>query len=163
MWRNLRLKLWKHAKSVQSSCSESEPASTKSYFNNTWNKLKPVCPMSRISSSASFSLLIVIQQALAIPVQGSQGLFLIGTALHLFATTSIGIFMGTFARSMPQAVQWVMYLAPTSHYTEFGQSLLFRGAGFSVVWPQLVALLIIGLVFFVVSWRNFQQRLSTMT
>lgn len=139
--------------------------------------------------AASFSLLIVIQQALAIPVQGSLWLFLLGTALHLFATTSIGIFMGTFARSMPQfgllfllvilpmqilsggmtpfdsmphAVQWIMSLAPTSHYTEFGQSLLFRGAGLSVVWPQLVTLLIIGLAFFVISWRNFQQRLAAM-
>ncbi|MAK72092.1 MAG: hypothetical protein CMF12_06490 [Idiomarina sp.] len=139
--------------------------------------------------AASFSLLIVIQQALAIPVQGSPSLFLLGTALHLFATTSIGIFMGTFARTMPQfgllfllvilpmqilsggmtpfdsmptPVQWIMSLAPTSHYTAFGQSLLFRGAGFSVVWPQLAALLAIGLAFFVISWRNFQQRLAAM-
>lgn len=139
--------------------------------------------------AAAFSLFIVIKQVLDIPTLGSAGLFLFGTALHLFATTSMGIFIGTFARSMPQfgllflliilpmqilsggmtpfdsmpiAVQWIMSLAPTSHFTEFGQGLLFRGAGLDIVWPQLTALLAIGLVFFIISWRNFHQRIAQM-
>ena len=36
------------------------------------------------------------------PIEGSVALFLAGAALHLFATTSMGIFLGTLARSMPQ-------------------------------------------------------------
>ena len=40
--------------------------------------------------------------ALTVPIEGSIPLFLAGTALHLFATTSLGIFLGTLARSMPQ-------------------------------------------------------------
>lgn len=38
-------------------------------------------------------------------------LFLAGTALYLFATTSMGIFQGTFASSMPQfglLLMWVL-------------------------------------------------------
>ena len=34
----------------------------------------------------------------SVPIEGSIALFLAGTALHLFATTSLGIFMGTVAR-----------------------------------------------------------------
>ena len=34
--------------------------------------------------------------------QGSMPLFLAGAAVHLFATTSLGIFLATVARSMPQ-------------------------------------------------------------
>ena len=52
--------------------------------------------------ASAFSLTVIIKQALAIPTSGSLTLFLFGTALHLFATTSIGIFLGTYARSMPQ-------------------------------------------------------------
>lgn len=48
------------------------------------------------------SLLLVVQGWLAVPIEGSLPLFLLGCALHLFATTLLGIFLGTLARSMPQ-------------------------------------------------------------
>jgi ABC-2 type transport system permease protein len=34
-------------------------------------------------------------------IEGSVTLFMFFAALHLFATTSMGIFMATLARSMP--------------------------------------------------------------
>jgi ABC-2 type transport system permease protein len=37
-----------------------------------------------------------------VPIEGSLALFMLVTVLHLFATTSMGIFMATLARSMPQ-------------------------------------------------------------
>lgn len=37
-----------------------------------------------------------------VSIEGSVALFLLGAAAHLFATTSMGIFLDTFARSMPQ-------------------------------------------------------------
>jgi hypothetical protein len=37
-----------------------------------------------------------------VPIEGSIALFMAGAGLHLFATTSMGIFMATLARSMPQ-------------------------------------------------------------
>ena len=52
--------------------------------------------------ATSLSLAFVVQGLLAVPIAGSQALFLAGTALHLFATTSMGIFLAAFARSMPQ-------------------------------------------------------------
>jgi len=49
----------------------------------------------------------------AVPVQGSAGLFLASAALHLFATTSLGIFMGTIARSMLQfGLLFQIFLTP---------------------------------------------------
>ena len=44
----------------------------------------------------------VVQGLLGVPIEGSVALFLAGAALHLFATTSLGIFLATIARSMPQ-------------------------------------------------------------
>src|SRR5699024_10658806 len=52
--------------------------------------------------ASALSLALVVQGALAVPIEGSVLLFLIGAALHLFATTSMGIFMATLARTMPQ-------------------------------------------------------------
>ena len=123
------------------------------------------------------------------PVQGSTALFLLSTALHLFATTAMGIFMATLTRSMPQfallmilvllplqmlsggstpresmpqIVQTIMLAAPTTHFTMAGQAILFRGAGLAIVWPQLVALLAIGGVFFGVALRRFRRTISQM-
>lgn len=116
-------------------------------------------------------------------------LFLAGTALCLFAATSLGIFMATLARSMPQFgmlavlillplqllsgnatpresmpwfVQQVMLAAPTTHFVAVGQVILFRGAGLGVVWPQFLALAIIGAVFFAIALNRFRRAISQM-
>ncbi len=136
-----------------------------------------------------FSLLVVVQRLLHVPVQGAVWLFLVGATLHLFATTSMGIFMGTFARSMPQFgllmilvllplqmlsggqtpresmpqwVQTVMLAAPTTHFVSLAQGILFRGAGFSIVWPQFLALTLIGAVFFSVASNRLRRTIGTM-
>ena len=51
---------------------------------------------------SGLSLVLMVQGILQVPIEGSIPLFMLGVALSLFATTSIGIFMGTLARSMPQ-------------------------------------------------------------
>ncbi|HEX9665038.1 MAG TPA: ABC transporter permease, partial [Thermodesulfobacteriota bacterium] len=48
------------------------------------------------------SLLLLVEGILRVPLKGSIPLFLFGTVLYLFSTTSIGIFLATIARSMPQ-------------------------------------------------------------
>ncbi|MGD9708908.1 MAG: ABC transporter permease [Halothiobacillaceae bacterium] len=142
-----------------------------------------------VLGASAASLWIVVQGLLAVPVQGSIPLFLAGTALVLFATTSLGIFLGTLARSMPQfgllmmmvllplmilsgaitpresmpdAVRWIMLAAPNTHFVMLSQAILYRGAGISVVWPQFAALAVIGSVLFVFSLARFRKSLATM-
>jgi ABC-2 type transport system permease protein len=137
----------------------------------------------------SFSLLVVIQGLLSVPIEGSRPLFLCGVALHLFAATSLGVFLGTFARSMPQFglllmlvllplemlsggstpresmpvwVQTVMLAAPTTHFVMLSQGVLFRGAGLAVVWPQFLTLAGIGAAFFGVALARFRKTIGTM-
>ncbi|WP_241069227.1 ABC transporter permease [Achromobacter insuavis] len=139
--------------------------------------------------SAGLSLTFVVRGLLQVPVDGSVALFLAGVALHLFATTSMGIFMATLARSMPQFgmllvlvllplqmlsggttpresmpdfVQNIMLAAPTTHFVELGQAILFRGAGLSVVWQPFLALALIGSVLFAFSLTRFRKTLSQM-
>ncbi len=139
--------------------------------------------------AASVSLNLVIRGALRVPIEGSVALFLAGTTLHLFATTSMGIFMATLARSMPQfgllimlvlmplqmlsggstpresmpqLVRDLMLLAPTTHFTELSQAILYRGAGLDVVWKQFGALLVTGAVFFSVSLARFRRTIGQL-
>ncbi len=135
------------------------------------------------------SLQFVVKGLVGVPVEGSTALFLLTTALHLFATTAMGIFMATMTRSMPQfallmilvllplqmlsggstpresmplLVQHLMLAAPTTHFTIAGQAILFRGAGLDIVWPQLSWLAAIGGVFFAVALRRFRRTISQM-
>ena len=135
------------------------------------------------------SLFGVVQGLLQVPVAGSIPLFLAGVALSLFATTSMGIFLATLARSMPQFgllmvliilplqllsggvtpresmpefVRTIMLAAPTTHFVEIGQGTLYRGAGLEELWKSFLSLFVIGLTLFSVSLARFRSSLSRM-
>ena len=139
--------------------------------------------------TASISLNVVIRGALQVPIEGSVALFLVGAALHLFATTAMGIFMATLARTMPQfgllimlvllplqvlsggstpresmpkLVRDVMLAAPTTHFTDLSQAILYRGAGIDVVWKPFAALVLIGAVFYLVSLARFRKAVGQL-
>lgn len=63
---------------------------------------------------------------------------------------------------MPLWVQWVMALAPTTHFTEMSQAILYRGAGLDVVWSSCVALALIGAVLFAVSLARFRKTIGLL-
>ena len=136
---------------------------------------------------AALSLWIVVQGALAMPIAGSVPLFLFAATLHLFSTTALGILLATLTRSMPQfallmilvvvplnmlsgasapqesmpvGVQVAMMAAPTTHFVSLAQAILFRGAGFTVVWPQLLAITAIGAMFFLAALARFRSSIS---
>ena len=70
---------------------------------------------------------------------------------------------GTTPReSMPQFVQDIMLAAPTTHFVELGQAILYRGAGIDVVWKPFLALALIGTALFMFSLARFRNTLSQM-
>ncbi|HMM10043.1 MAG TPA: ABC transporter permease [Paracoccus solventivorans] len=137
--------------------------------------------------ASGFAISVVVQMALGVPVAGSVPLFVAAAALMLFATTSMGIFLATVAgtmpqfalllmlvlmplqvlsggmtprESMPQVIQAIMSLAPDTHFVILSQAILFRGAGLAVVWPQLLALAVIGAALFWLALRQFRRFLG---
>lgn len=139
--------------------------------------------------ASAFALNVVVRGLMGVPIEGSLPLFFTGAALHLFATTSLGIFLATLARSMPQfgmlllmvllplqmlsggstprenmpeLVQFVMLAAPNTHFVMLSQGILYRGAGLAVVWPQLVSLAVIGSALFMLSLARFRKTLASM-
>ena len=60
--------------------------------------------------------------------------------------------------SMPVWLQYEMRtISPTPHFVSFAQAVLFRGADLTLVWRPLVAMLIIGSVYFVFAMSRFRR------
>lgn len=135
----------------------------------------------------SFALAVMVERVLAVPIAGSLPLFLGAAACYLFAAASIGIFLGTLARSMPQFgllvilciiplmllsggvspresmpqfIQDLMLAAPTTYFVRLAQAILYRGAGLDVVWPDLAAMSAVGAVFFVIALLRFRKAVT---
>ncbi|ACK51860.1 ABC-2 type transporter [Methylocella silvestris BL2] len=136
-----------------------------------------------ITVSAALSLEIVVRHFLKIPIAGSATLFVGGVAIYLFFATAIGIFLATIARTMPQLgllyllvampmnilsgsstplesmppiLSSIMMLSPSTHFVSFAQSILFRGAGFAVVWPQFLFVAGVGGLFLLLALLRFR-------
>jgi len=143
-----------------------------------------------ITVAVGLCLYIVVRTMLGIPIAGSIPLFMAGVAIYLFFATAIGIFLGTVARSMPQLgllymlvflpmnmlsgsntplesmPSWLataMQASPSTHFVSFAQAILYRGAGFGVVWPQFVAVALIGGLFFGLALLRFRSTAAQTT
>jgi ABC-2 type transport system permease protein len=137
-----------------------------------------------IAVAVGLSLYLVVRVMLGIPIAGSIPLFMVGVVIYLFFATAIGIFLGTVAHSMPQLgllfmlvylpmnmlsgsntplesmPPWLataMQVSPSTHFVSFAQSILYRGAGLGVVWPEFLAVAGIGGLFFGLAIMRFRS------
>ncbi|MEM5373016.1 ABC transporter permease [Paraburkholderia azotifigens] len=133
------------------------------------------------------SLVLVVNQWLHVPLQGSIGLFAISTALYLFSVTALGMWLATLAPAMPQfgllavptyavayllsgaatpvqsmpiAMQPLVKLLPTTQFVSLTQAILFRGAGFDIVWPQIAGVSTAGALFLLLALTRFRSMLA---
>jgi ABC-2 type transport system permease protein len=137
-----------------------------------------------ITMAVGLSLYFVVRGILGVVIAGSVPLFLAGVVMYLFFATAVGIFLGTIARSMPQLgllmimiampmdmlsgahtplesmpafLRTVMQAWPSTHFVSFAQAILYRGAGLDIVWPQFLAVLLIGGLFLVLAVIRFRR------
>ncbi|MGE4372797.1 MAG: ABC transporter permease [Xanthobacter sp.] len=139
--------------------------------------------------ATGLSLVLVVEWWLQVPIAGSLLLFLAGACVYVFTVASLGIALGTVAttmaqfgllsipvllvmmllsgsttplESMPVWLQYLMRLiSPTPHFVIFAQDVLYRGAGASIVWPQILATATIGALYFIVALRRFRRVIFT--
>lgn len=140
--------------------------------------------------AVALSLYLVVRGLLGIPIAGSIPLFLVGAAVYLFFATAIGLFLGTVARSMPQLgllyllvylplamlsgsntplesmppwLATILQASPTVHFVSLSQAILYRGAGFAVVWRQFVIVALIGGLFLGLALLRFRNVTTAAT
>ncbi len=139
--------------------------------------------------AAMASLLLVVQFAIGVPIRGSILLFALGLAIYLFSVTALGIMLATLVRSMPQfgllafpvfivmsllsggqtplesmppLLQKAMQFVPSTHFVSFSQAVLFRAADFSMVWWDLLKMLLIGTAFTIFTLTRFRKMLAAV-
>jgi ABC-2 type transport system permease protein len=137
--------------------------------------------------AVALSLTLMVGYVLKVPIEGSIALFLGGTAVYLFTIAALGILLATIANSMPQfsllaipvflilnmlsggvsplesmpeTLQVAIQLSPTVHYVKFAQSILYRGAGFDIVWRDMAIIVLLGMVFLVLALARFRTMLA---
>ncbi|MFN4230876.1 ABC transporter permease [Parvibaculum sp.] len=134
--------------------------------------------------AATLSLILVVQGILGVRTSGSLALFIAGALLYQFSVTALGILLATFTNSMAQYgllvmpvlilmqllsgsstplesmpvwLQNTMQVSPSTHFVAFSQAILYRGAGFAIVWPQLAVMAAIGAAFFFIALGRFRR------
>ena len=137
--------------------------------------------------ATAVSLFVVVQMVLEVPFAGSHVLWFSGVVLYLFFATALGIFLGTISRSMaqfalliilvilvlqllsggstpvesqPRWLQTITYLLPSRHFVSFSQVIIYRGGGFSAVWPQFLMVTAVGTAFFVYAVSLFRKSIA---
>lgn len=140
-----------------------------------------------ISVASLLSLWLVIQGWLHIPINGSIFLFSMGMFIYLFSVASLGIWFATLAPTMPQfgllclpiyvvmrllsgsesplesmpaVFQYITWFSPETQFTQFSQDVLFRNAGLDIVWPKILMMSIMGVLFLALALSRFRGMLA---
>jgi ABC-2 type transport system permease protein len=123
-----------------------------------------------------------------IPFQGSFALFFLLSIVFLFAMLSMGTIIGVFIKSQPAAlalsflviffpgffltgiffpiaampaeVQLEAMALPGTHYAIITRGIFLRDAGLPILWPNLLALIGLGLAFTTVAALAFKKKLG---
>jgi ABC-2 type transport system permease protein len=122
-----------------------------------------------------------------VPIRGSILLLLAATTIYLLSSLGIGLFISTISHTqqqammamffffipaillsgfvfpianMPAVVQYLTYADPLRYYLVIIRGIFLKGSGFSVLWPQMLGLAIVGGIVFTISSLRFKKRLE---
>lgn len=119
-----------------------------------------------------------------VPVRGSIWLLVLATGLFLMSSLGTGLFISTISQTqqqakmsaffiifpamllsgfafpienMPVAVQWLTLFNPMRYYLVIIRGLYLKGVGFALLWPQLLALTLLGFAVLSVAIARFRK------
>jgi len=122
-----------------------------------------------------------------IPFAGSWLLLYGLSFLYLFTTLGLGMFVSTITKTqqqamfftwffsvfailtsgfftpianMPDSIQYLTYLNPLRYFMIVVRAIMMKGAGVSTLYPEIIAMLVFGVIVFSFSWIRFSKRVS---
>jgi len=122
-----------------------------------------------------------------VPLRGSPPVLLLGTLLFLISTVGVGLFISTLCSTqqqammvstffftpaillsglvfpipnMPEAVQYITLINPLRYFIIVIQDVFLKGVGLAVLWPQLLAMALLGIALLALSVWRFRRRLG---
>ena len=132
-------------------------------------------------------VIAVARVVFGVPFRGTPGLVLFACACCVLSGIGLGTLVSTFARSasqtqlisffinpplamlsggltpieaMPRWVQPLTLLNPIAHFSTIARSVLIKGAGLDVVYPNVLALIALASVFVGISAWRFRRQLA---
>jgi ABC-2 type transport system permease protein len=63
-------------------------------------------------------------------------------------------------RNMPELAQWITYINPMRYFMDIVRGIFLKGVGFDVLWPQTLALAVLGTSILAFSVMRFKKRLD---
>jgi len=122
-----------------------------------------------------------------IPLHGSFILLFLLSALFMLTTLGLGLFISTVSKTqqqammiamliimpiillsgvmspidnMPVPVQYFTFLIPLRYFIVIVRYIFMKGAGMGILWPDVVALALFGIVLFLLSVSRFNKRIG---
>lgn len=122
-----------------------------------------------------------------VPIRGNIFLLFGATGLYLMTTLGVGLLISTVSETqqqammstfffyfpavllsgfmfpianMPVVIQWLTYLNPLRYFLVIIRGIFLKGVGPDVLWPQLVALSIMGILTLWFASRRFQKTIK---
>ncbi|MDO8654455.1 MAG: ABC transporter permease [Undibacterium sp.] len=122
-----------------------------------------------------------------VPFVGNPMLLFAGTCLFLISVLAIGLLISTLCTtqqqafasnffvlnpmfilsgfsfpisSMPQVLQWLTLLNPLRYFLVIIRGTFLKGVGIDILWPQMLALAVIGFVLLTISVLRFRKSLD---
>lgn len=120
-----------------------------------------------------------------VPFRGSLAILLLASALFLLPALGTGLLVSTVSatqqeafltvfltfmptillsgflfpvEAMPEVFRWITWLNPLRHYLEIVRGVFLKGAGLDVLWPQHLALLVLGVALLGLAASRFEKR-----
>lgn len=149
--------------------------------------LAKTIPYIIISETQMIVVIIFAMLWFSIPFQGSFLLLLLASFLFLLSTLGIGLFISTISATqqqammttfffifpfmmfsgfifpianMPVIIQYLTYLNPLRYFLVIIRGVFLKGVGLEILWPQFIALTLMGLVVFTGAVKRFRKRLD---
>ncbi|HUO06266.1 MAG TPA: ABC transporter permease [Candidatus Binataceae bacterium] len=122
-----------------------------------------------------------------VPFRGNPLVLLAGTSLFLISTLAVGLLISTLCStqqqafasgffyltpaftlsgfafpiaSMPTVMQWLTYLDPLRYYLVVLRGTFLKAVGMDILWPQMVAMALLGAVLLAISVTRFRKSLD---
>ena len=149
--------------------------------------LGKLVPYGLIGIVETLTVLTVMRLVFDVPINGSLWLLLALSILFLFTALAIGLLISTKAQSQMQALQlaWLImlpsvllsgfmfprdsmpivmqvvgYLVPATHFMEIIRGIVLRGATLVDLLPEVITLVVMGILLLILSAFRFRKKLA---
>lgn len=131
------------------------------------------------------AILFLMRTAFQVPIHGSVPLLLLLSLPYLFVSLSLGMLISTRANSQAEALQMAMlimlpsiffsgyvfprepmplpfyilsFFVPATYFVNIARGVILRGAGIEHLWPDALALLVLGVGLLLLATKRFEKK-----